>query len=196
MGEEKMKKLFSLLMLFTLLGFGNVQAFEVDSVNVAEKAKVGDGVELSLNGAGMRKRVFFKVYVAALYLSEKKSTAEAVLTDAGPKRLALHIRRELSAEQLLEALNDGLKANNSPAELAPLESRLKDFDNIMTSVGKASPGNLITLDFIPGTGTRVQLNGQTKGTIEGEDFNRALLKIWLGNNPVQDNLKKALLGNA
>jgi Chalcone isomerase-like len=191
-----MKKLFSLWTLFALLGFGNVQAFEVDSVNVAEKAKVGDGVELSLNGAGMRKRVFFKVYVAALYLSEKKSTAEAVLADAGPKRLALHIRRELSAEQLLEALNDGLKANNSPAELAPLEARLKAFDNIMTSVGKASPGNLITLDFIPGTGTRVQLNGQTKGTIEGEDFNRAILKIWLGNNPVQDNLKKALLGNA
>lgn len=191
-----MKKLFSLLMLFAALGFTNAQAFEVDSVNVADKAKVGDGAELTLNGAGMRKRVFFKVYVAALYLAEKKSAAEAVLADPGPKRLALHIRRELSAEQLLDALNDGLKANNTPAELAPLEARLKDFDNIMTSVGKASPGNLITLDFIPGSGTRVQLNGQTKGNIEGEDFNKALLKIWLGNNPVQDSLKKALLGNS
>jgi long-chain acyl-CoA synthetase len=166
--EGKMKKLFSLLMLFAALGFTNAQAFEVDSVNVADKAKVGDGAELTLNGAGMRKRVIFKVYVAALYL----------------------------AEQLLDALNDGLKANNTPAELAPLEARLKDFDNIMTSVGKASPGNLITLDFIPGSGTRVQLNGQTKGNIEGEDFNKALLKIWLGNNPVQDSLKKALLGNS
>ncbi len=189
-----MKKLMSLLLLLSTFGFGSAQAFEVADVNVAEKAKVGES-ELVLNGAGLRKRLLFKVYVAALYTSEKKSSAEAVLNDAGPKRMALHIKRELSSEQLLGALNDGLKANNSPADLATLDARLKDFDNIMTSVGKASPGNLVSLDYIPGTGTRVQLNGQTKGTIPGEDFNKALLKIWLGDSPVQESLKKDLLGS-
>ncbi|MGB8337940.1 MAG: chalcone isomerase family protein [Burkholderiales bacterium] len=190
-----MNKLFLVMLVLLMLGVGSAQALEISDVIIAEKAKISDSNELTLNGAGLRKRAFFKVYVAALYLAEKKTTAQAVLADSGPKRMAIHIRRELSAEQLLDALNDGLKANNSAAELAPLESRLKEFDSIMTSVGKVTPGNLITLDYIPGTGTKIQLNGQSKGTIVGDDFNKALLKIWLGEDPVQDSLKKALLGN-
>ncbi|MGB9149549.1 MAG: chalcone isomerase family protein [Burkholderiales bacterium] len=189
-----MKKIISTLVALVFLAATNVSAFEVSGTNVPDKATV-EGTELTLNGAGMRSKFMFKVYVASLYLAGKKTSAEDVLADAGAKRIQLNIRRELSAEQLLEALHEGVKANNTAAELAPLEARMKEFDGIMTSVGKASPGNVITLDYIPGTGTRVQLNGQTKGTIAGEDFNRALLKIWIGPEAVQASLKKALLGN-
>lgn len=188
-----MKKIFLSMLALSMFASMNVAALEVSGTNVPDKATV-EGTELSLNGAGMRSKFMFKVYVASLYLASKKTSAEEVLADAGAKRLQLNIRRELSAEQLLEALNEGLKANNTAAELAPLEARMKEFDNILTSVGKASPGNIIVLDYIPGTGTRVQLNGQTKGTIAGDDFNKALLKIWLGPEAVQANLKKALLG--
>jgi Chalcone isomerase-like len=189
-----MKKIILSLLALSLFASANVFALEVSGTNVPDKATV-EGTELSLNGAGMRSKFMFKVYVASLYLASKKTLAEEVLADAGAKRMQLNIRRELSAEQLLEALNEGFKANNTPAELAPLDARMKEFDNILTSVGKASPGNIITLDYIPGSGTRVQLNGQTKGNIAGEDFNKALLKIWLGPEAVQASLKKALLGN-
>ncbi|MEY4730609.1 MAG: hypothetical protein RL020_1767 [Pseudomonadota bacterium] len=189
-----MKKIILSLLVLGLFVSAQVFAMEVSGTSVPDKATV-EGTELLLNGAGMRSKFMFKVYVASLYLAGKKTSAEEVLADTGAKRMQLNIRRELSAEQLLEALNEGLKANNTAAELAPLEARMKDFDNILTSVGKASPGNVIVLDFIPGTGTRVQLNGQTKGTIAGEDFNKALLKIWLGPEAVQGSLKKALLGN-
>jgi hypothetical protein len=189
-----MKKILLSLFALSLVASTNVFALEVSGTNVPDKATV-EGTELQLNGAGMRSRFMIKVYVASLYTSSKKTRAEEVLADSGAKRLQLNIRRELSAEQLLEALHEGVKANNTAAELAPLEARLKEFDGIMTSVGKASPGNIITLDYIPGTGTRVQLNGQPKGTIAGDDFNKALLKIWLGPEAVQASLKKALLGN-
>jgi Chalcone isomerase-like len=189
-----MKKILLSLFALSLFASVNVFALDVSGTNVPDKATV-EGTELSLNGAGMRSKFMFKVYVASLYTTAKKTSAEDVLADAGAKRMQLNIRRELSAEQLLEALNEGLKANNTPAELAPLEARLKEFDGIMTSAGKAAPGNVIALDYIPGTGTRVQLNGQTKGTIAGDDFNKALLKIWLGPEAVQASLKKALLGN-
>jgi Chalcone isomerase-like len=188
-----MKKMI-LSLLLSLFVSANVNAIEVSGTNIPDKATV-EGSELQLNGAGMRSKFMFKVYVASLYTTAKKTTAEEVLSDAGAKRMQLNIRRELSAEQLLEALHEGVKANNTAAELAPLEARLKEFDGIMTSVGKASPGNIITLDYIPGKGTRIQLDGQTKGNIAGEDFNKALLKIWLGPEAVQASLKKALLGN-
>jgi Chalcone isomerase-like len=189
-----MKKTILSLLALSLFVTTNVFALEISGTNVPDKATV-EGAELSLNGAGMRSKFMFKVYVASLYLTSKKPSAEDVLADAGAKRMQLNIRRELSAEQLLEALNEGLKANNTAAELAPLDARMKEFDNILTSVGKVTPGNVIVLDYIPGTGTRIQLNAQTKGTIAGDDFNKALLKIWLGPEAVQASLKKALLGN-
>ena len=52
----------------------------------------------------------------------------------------------------------------------------------------------ITLDWT-GAGTQLLVQGKPAGRpIEGEDFYRALLRIWLGDKPVQDDLKKALLG--
>lgn len=189
-----MKKMILSLLALLMFNASGAYALDVSGTNVPDKASV-EGTELQLNGAGMRSKFMFKVYVASLYTTAKKTTAEDVLADTGAKRMQLNIRRELTAEQLLEALHEGVKANNSAAELAPLEARLKEFDGIMTSVGKASPGNVITLDYVPGSGTRVQLNGQNKGTIAGDDFNKALLKIWLGPEAVQASLKKALLGN-
>ena len=53
---------------------------------------------------------------------------------------------------------------------------------------------MILLDYLPGAGTRVTVSGDDKGTIPGEEFNRALLRIWLGDQPADASLKKAMLG--
>jgi long-chain acyl-CoA synthetase len=66
---------------------------------------------------------------------------------------------------------------------------------IMKSFGEAKEGGVITLDFVDGT-TKVGLNGQAQGSIDGEAFNRALTRIWLGEHPVQADLKKSMLGGA
>jgi Chalcone isomerase-like len=106
----------------------------------------------------------------------------------------LHLLRDLKADQVSSALNEGLLANNSAEDLAKLDAKIKDFVSIMNSIGSAKKGSVIALDYAPGSGTRVNVNGESKGTVPGEDFNRALLKVWLGDKPVDAALKKGMLG--
>ena len=170
-------------------------AAEIEGVKLADKLRVSDaGPELILNGAGVRTRVFFKVYVGALYLQKKENATDAVLADAGPKRIAMHVLRDLTAEQLFSALKDGLGNNHTPGQLAKLEPQVKQLEDIFNAVKAAKNGDVILLDYLPGAGTRITVRGDDKGTIPGEEFNRALLRIWLGNQPADASLKKAMLG--
>ena len=169
-------------------------ALEIAGVKVDERAALG-GAELQLNGAGIRTRIIFKVYVGALYLSSRKSTTAEVLALEGPKRVAMTLLRDLSAEQLVDALELGIRDNHTQAELAGLQARIDALAAIMREVGSAKEGEVITLDFLPGSGTIVTVNGKPRGNpIPGKDFYGALLKIWLGEKPVDGDLKEAMLG--
>ena len=188
-----MIRLFLALILITLAAPSF--AAEVEGVKLSDTARLGDaGPELVLNGAGVRTRVFFKVYVGALYLQQKKNSAEAALADTGAKRVAMHLLRDLAADQLFAALNDGLRNNHTPEQLAAFEPQVKQLEGIFNAVKSAKAGEVILLDFVPGSGTRVVVSSDTKGMIPGEDFNRALLRIWLGENPADSSLKRAMLG--
>ncbi|RPI41633.1 MAG: hypothetical protein EHM59_19725, partial [Betaproteobacteria bacterium] len=170
---------------------------DVEGVKIDERVYIAQGLpELALNGAGVRRRLLVaKVYVAALYLAQKKTVSDAVLSDPGPKRIAMHVLQdEVTADQIVASLHDGLAANNSPPELAPLEKRIRELAAMMRQIGRINQGGVILLDYLPGIGTRVTINGVTRMTIPGEDFNRALLRIWLGDRPVDGRLKRALLG--
>jgi hypothetical protein len=169
-------------------------AAEVAGVRVEDRIKLGSS-ELVLNGAGLRTKAFFKVYVAGLYLAEKKTSVDEVLALPGAKRVSMRLMRNLSAKQLTDALDEGIRDNTPAAEQEPLKGRAAELTAIMTALQSAKEGDVIALDWLPGTGTRVVLNGEPKGkAIAGEDFYRALLRIWLGQNPVSGALKKALLG--
>ncbi len=188
-------KTFFVELLATLLLAGNAFAAEVEGIKLAEKLRLSDaGPELILNGAGLRTRAFFRVYVGALYLQQKTNSAQAIIGDAGAKRIAMHILRDITADQFFSSLNDGLKANHAPGDLAKLEPQLKQLEGILLAVKSTRNGDVIVLDYVPGSGTRVVVNGDGKGTIAGEEFNRALLRIWLGDQPVDAGLKKAMLG--
>jgi long-chain acyl-CoA synthetase len=188
-----MRSVLTVVLLGAWLSLGSAFAAEIEGVKLTDNAQVG-GAELVLNGAGVRTRVFFKVYVGALYLQKKANATEAVLADAGPKRIAMHVLRDLTAEQLFSALKDGLSNNHSPGQLAKLEPQVKQLEDIFNAVKAAKNGDVILLDYLPGAGTRVTVRGDDKGTIAGEEFNRALLRIWLGSQPADVSLKKAMLG--
>ena len=168
-------------------------AAEVAGVKVDDKTQV-ESRELVLNGAGLRKRVIFNVYVIGLYLPEKKGDPASVLALVGPKRAAIHMLRDVGAERFIEALVDGVRENTSEAEYKALEPRLKELSAAMAQIGEAKKGMDISLDWT-GSATQLVVNGKPAGKpIAGEDFYRALLRIWLGDKPVQNDLKKALLG--
>ena len=180
-----------LLLLVALPSF----AAEVAGVKLEEKEKVATA-ELVLNGAGLRKRAFFQVYAIGLYLPERKSVVTEVIAATGPKRVAIHMLRDVDADQFSGALADGIRDNHPEAEAKKLEPRVKQLAAIMLDMKEAKTGMRITLDWIPGAGTQVTVQGKPAGApISGEDFYSALLKIWLGENPVQPDVKKALLGD-
>ena len=178
------------LALLPLLG----HAAEVAGVKVPDSARVG-GQELVLNGAGLRAKAIFRIYVAALYLPARKTSAKEVLALPGPARLSMATLRDITAQQLIDALDEGIRDNYPPAEVEKFRPRMEALNRIMTGIGLAKTGSIITLDYIPGTGTQPGLDGQPRGApIPGEDFYRALLKIWVGDDPVDASLKRALLG--
>jgi hypothetical protein len=130
-----------------------------------------------------------KVYVASLYLPRKASDLQGVLAQT-PRRIQLNLLRTLSADQLADALNDGLVEANPPADFAAVKPQADQLRAIMLAFKQVT--ETVTLDF--GGATRLGWNGEAKGTIPGAAFNQALTRIWLGDKAVQSDLKKALLG--
>ena len=171
-------------------------AAEVAGVKLDDKVQIAPNTpELLLNGAGIRTRFFVKVYVGALYLPEKKTTAADVLALGGAKRMSLSMLRDLTAQQLTEALNEGFAANNPPADQERYKGQLAELLAMMNALGQAKAGEVVALDFVPDSGTRVLVNGAAKGKpIPDEGFYRAILKIWLGDKPADADLKRGLLG--
>jgi hypothetical protein len=183
------------LALAALLPLAGLAA-EVGGVKLADKARIdAAGPELVLNGAGIRTRFVVKVYVAGLYLAEKKAAAADAIALGGPKRVSITMLRDVGAQQFNDALVDGFRANNTAADVEKLRAPLDELSAIMTALGEAKKGNVIMLDFVPGTGTRVLVDGAAKGKpIAGDEFYRGLLRIWLGDKPVDGDLKKGMLG--
>jgi hypothetical protein len=182
------------LMLAILTFFaGAACAAEVAGVKLDDKTRVGSA-DLVLNGAGLRKRVFFQVYAIGLYLPQKSASAGAVIDQPGPKRVAIHMLRDVGADDFSSALADGIRANHSEAEAKALEPRVNELSAIMAELKEAKKGMAINLDWT-GAETQMVVQGKPVGKpIAGADFYKALLRIWLGDKPVQDDLKKALLG--
>lgn len=186
-----MKKLC--LVICCVLFAWNAWAIEVAGVKPAEQVQFGTQV-LKLNGAGIRTKFFFKVYVAALYLPQTQKSAEAVISDEGEHRIALHMLRELSSEKLFKAFNEAIEANHSAAELGAIAGQIRQMAGIFDAAKQVKEGDVITLDYLPGVGTQIAINGTLRGTIAGSEFNRAILRIWLGKNPAQKDLKQDMLG--
>ncbi len=183
-----------LLAVLLLVAAPAVLAADVAGVKFEDRTRVADA-DLVLNGAGLRKRAFFQVYAMALYLAEKKAAAPDAISLAGPKRVAIHMLRDVDAATFTEALTDGMRANHDEAAMKLLEPRVAQLGAIMAELKEAKKGMAILLDWQLVTGTVVTVDGKPRGKpIEGEDFFRALLRIWLGEKPVQDDLKRALLG--
>ena len=179
-------------LLAALLVVPGLQAAEVAGVKVEDRITVGGG-ELLLNGAGLRTKVFIKVYVGALYATQKSTTAAGVLDATTPRRMTMRLLRDVDADSLYGALRDGLNANHGEAELAALKGSIDQFAGIMKKIGNARSGDTVAIDFAA-DGVGVSFNGEPRGRVAGAPFARALLKVWLGENPVDASLKKALLG--
>ncbi|MDD2743577.1 MAG: chalcone isomerase family protein [Rhodocyclaceae bacterium] len=181
------------VLVAALIATPALQAAEVAGVKVDDKLRIGSN-ELVLNGAGVRSKLFIKVYVGALYVGQKATTAPAILDSTQARRMVMRMLRDVDADSLSAALEDGLKSNHTPAELVEMKVQSDQLAAIMKAIGKAREGDSIAIDF-SAEGIAVSLNGEPRGKVAGAGFAKSLLKVWLGNQPVDNALKKALLGS-
>ena len=185
-------KVFKIMLLLSLLSPA-VYAKEMGGVEFDELVRVmGLHNQLKLNGVGIRHKFFFKIYVAGLYVEKKSEYAEAIIEHKGANRVRMHfVYDEVPLEKLVNGWLEGFEDNISEDEFKALKPRIDKFNALFETMHK---GDEVLLDYIPKEGTRVTIKGKVRGIIKGHDFNQALLKIWLGEEPVTEDLKEALLG--
>ena len=189
--QEKIAALFFSLLLIT----GPANATRFADTDIPDSIRLpGTDSELMLNGGGIREKLFMDIYIGALYLPDKATDARSILSDTGPASVRMHfLYKEVSREKIIGGWHDGLSANLPAAEYKALQPRLEQFNSLFRSVRR---GDVISIDYNPDTGTEVRINDELRGVTPGNDFFRALLKIWLGEKPVSKSLKQGMLGNS
>jgi len=188
-GTRALPTMLSLSLIVALSG-GATLAKECKGVNFPEQIQV-DGVTLVLNGAGLRQATAFKVsvYVAALYVPKPSNDAAALLTADTPKQITLQFVRNVGANDLRKAWTEGFE-RNAKATLPALKDRISTFNGWMEDM---KTGGRMNFSYKIGSGVEVNVNGAAKGTINGDDFAKALFAIWLGDPP-NPEIKAGLLG--
>lgn len=177
--------------MVVLLMASPAPALEIGGVDLPGTLSV-DGRELVLNGAGLRKKFFVKVYAMGLYLPEKTQDAGRIIQADEPMAARMHfIYDGVSAEDLVDAWQEGFE-NATDGDLGPIQERVETFNGYFT--GEAAKGDVYEFIYIPGEGVRTVLQGEVAGTIPGLDFKQALFGIWLGKKPADAKLKQGMLG--
>lgn len=191
---------FGLLGLWLALVATNAWTQDFDTAGVKFDRRIDvAGNSLVLNGAGVRYKAVFKVYAAGLYipanLPSKPDTPEEVLALTGPQRIAITMLREVDSNELGKLFTKGVQDNVPRGDFAKLIPGLVRMGGVFSEHKKLLPGEVFTLDWVPGTGTVISIKGKAQGEpFKEPEFFRAMLSIWLGKSPADSLLKEALLG--
>lgn len=184
------KSLFALLTVCIALSSTTAFAKKVAGIELVPSVSVGTQ-ELALNGAGIRKKLFIKLYVGSLYLATQSSDANAIITADESMMIRLNILSGLlTQKKLTKALKDGFK-NSTGGNTAPIQSEIDQMLELMQE--KIVPGDIYALAYEPGVGTHVLRNDEELSIVPGLAFKNALFGIWLSDKPAQASLKKAML---
>jgi hypothetical protein len=171
-------------------------ATEVAGVRFEPALQLG-GARLQLNGAGVRYKAVFKVYAAALYLAGKAETPEAVLAAPGPKHLRVVMLRDIDANELGRLFTRGFQDNAPREDFVAAVPGIARMGEVFAAKKHLAAGESFSIDWVPGTGTLVKVNGkQAAEAVPEPEFFQGLLRIWLGRTPADTQLKDALLGRA
>ena len=155
------------------------------------------GQALQLNGAGTRYKAVFKVYTAGLYLEKPARSLQEIAALPGPKRISVTMLRDIDSAELGKLFSRGMEDNMERSAFSKLIPGVMRMSDIFTQHKKLLTGETFTVDWMPGQGTLVTVKGQVQGDAFKEpEFFNALLGIWLGPKPADQQLKKALLGEA
>ena len=183
-----LKKLIPLLLFFlTTLSLTPIYAVEIPN------SMEYQGVKLMLNGHGPRVQMFMKVYENSLYLEATNSNAEEIMNKDAAMAIRIDVTSSLvTVNAMKKALNEGL-VKSTGNNIGPI---MKEIDQLTSTFNSdVSTGDFYEFIYLPDAGTNVVKNSEYIDTIPGIEFKKAFFGIWISNNPIQKNLKKAMLGN-
>lgn len=178
-----------------LVASGLSSAMLLDGNNIPEQQQV-HGQDLQLNGAGARSAMGTKIYLAALYLPNKSQDADTAINAASSKRMLLQFKRNVRATVVVASLRDGIKQNASDSELNVLQPALQQMESALSDIYETRSGDRLALDFAKDGSVALFYNDTPAGNLSGPSIGPAMLKIWLGKKPANDELKNALLAGA
>jgi hypothetical protein len=188
--EDLTMRIYATALLATLTLALPANAGTLAGVTLPDKADAG-GQTLVLNGLGLRTKFFIKVYVGGLYLPQKEKNAAAILSGDTPRRMVMHFLYSVKKDQMCDAWDEGLKQNTPKA---PADVK-KEFQTLCSWMEAIPSGNELVLTYVPGTGTTVEVNGKSKGTLPGKATADAIFNTWIGPDPGPgQDFKKAVLG--
>jgi len=182
-----LKKIPSLLIII-------LSIFSLTPINAAEipSSMEYQGTKLTLNGHGTRVKFFMKVYNTSLYLGSESNNAEEILNSDEAMAIRMDVTSPMvTIDAMKDALNSGL-VKSTGGNTAPIAEEIKQLTS--TFNGNVTDSDFFEFIYIPDEGTNVLKNSIYIDTIPGIEFKRAFFGIWLSNNPIQKNLKKAMLG--
>ena len=183
------KQILTLFIALTAI-FASAQK-TVGDVKVDAKLAI-EGQNLTLNGAGVREKMFMDMYVGSLYVTKKSTDGNALSAANDAMAIKLNIVSGLiTSEKMISAINEGFE-NSTGKKTAPLKAKIDKFKGFFKD--KINKKDIFIIVYVPGEGVSVLKNGTKKGTIDGLDFKKALFGIWLGNKPADDDLKAGMLG--
>ncbi len=185
-----MKKL--LLAALAILGTYTATAQKTINGVTVEKSITVSGQELELNGAGMRERLWYDLYVGALYLTEKSKDGNALVKADKAMAITLDITDEaVTQEKMKSAVEDGFGDSCTSKERKAIKKEIDTFIGFFKDA--IVKGDHFEIAYLPGTGTVVSKNGSKLGTIQGLNFKKGLFGIWLGDDPADEDLKEGML---
>ena len=200
MTVRKMSRVLCALLLGSALS-GAWASVEIQGVPLEETATVA-GVPLVLNGAGYRKRGYFKVDVTGVYTQAKYTTLEALEKAPGPKRVQLTILQDITGAQASKYFLIDFEASAQPQEFAQLINEVSEVGAIYSALPKIKKGDIVNLDWIPGKGLITTMNGQLvmlhgapMTPINNELLARIMLRMYIGGKTPQE-LRDNLLGTS
>ena len=190
-----MKKILLSLTFLLSLQFSTISAqtqLEVNGVTVPRKIEF-QGKSLQLNGAGGRSKMWLEVYVQALYLSQLSQDPQFIIDSDTEMAIRIEITSSMvSSNKLTKAMNTGFE-KSAGSNLAQLRPRIEEFKTFLSDA--ITEKDVFILAYNPLDQTiNVYKNETLKGKINGFDFKKALFGIWLSDKPVDETLKKHLLG--
>jgi hypothetical protein len=185
----------ALLALSILLVPLAAAAADAGGVRLDDYATIGDQT-LVLNGAGSLTQSGMKSYVAAFYMrARKKSLPEIAELTWWAKRISMTMTRDMSSDELGESIVAGIRRNCTPDQTKRFGPHLVSTGDLLSKTPIFKRGTTLTFDWVPSRGTVIAVDGKPLGDpIPDEAFYQAILKVWLGDRPVDPDLRTAMLG--